>query len=110
MFLYPHWPAPSQIKACTTLRAFGDLKQMSDRLRLQETLALPHEPIWLQQVHGNIIVEATDAHRHQSADASFTNQPTQVCAVMTADCLPLLLCDPNTLQIAAIHAGWRGLA
>jgi len=72
-------------------------------------LALPSEPVWLEQIHSNRVVAAATSHPLQQADASYTDLAGVVCAVMTADCLPLLLCDVDGTQVAAIHAGWRGL-
>ena len=72
-------------------------------------LALPSEPAWLEQIHSNRAVKAVKTASLQQADASYTNESGVVCAVMTADCLPLLVCSMDGTQVAAIHAGWRGL-
>jgi YfiH family protein len=79
----------------------GDLKTL---------LRLPNEPIWITQTHSTIVIEATPENREKNADASFTQEPNCICAVLTADCLPILLCNKEGTQVAAIHAGWRGLA
>ena len=79
-----------------------------NRARLRATL--PAEPVWLKQVHGNIVADADRTVGVPDADAAFARQPGKVCAVMTADCLPLLLCDEAGSVVAAAHAGWRGLA
>ena len=73
---------------------------------------LPSEPVWLHQVHGNVVVDAAAIALNvaPAADASFTDRPGVVCAVMTADCLPVLLCDMRGAVVGAAHAGWRGLA
>lgn len=73
---------------------------------------LPAEPVWLHQVHGNVAIDAAAVGAGQipEADASFTNRPGVVCAVMTADCLPVLLCDRAGSVVGVAHAGWRGLA
>ncbi len=71
---------------------------------------LPRDPVWLNQVHGNRVVEATTIQGVPEADASFTTQPGVVCAIMTADCMPVLMCDRAGKVVAAAHAGWRGLA
>ena len=73
-------------------------------------LDLPAEPVWLEQIHSDRVVKAvTTECTVQQADASYTDQAGVVCAVMTADCLPLLICADDGNEIAAIHAGWRGL-
>lgn len=84
----------------------------TNRHRLQNLLALPAEPIWLRQVHGNRCVEL-DGHEHPDrieADAAWTTHPGVVCAVLTADCLPVALADRNGRAVGVAHAGWRGLA
>ena len=125
----PTWPAPQRVRACTTTRQGGvsrppyDSMNLADhvgddapavhenRRRLAQILRLPAEPVWLNQVHGACTVDAaTVASGLVGADAIYAKGPGQVCAVLTADCLPLLLCDDAGTQIAAVHAGWRGLA
>lgn len=81
---------------------------MRNRALLQEHL--PSEPIWLDQVHGNAVVDAADAVGGTSADAIIASKPGQVCAVQTADCLPVLLADAKGRVVGAAHGGWRGLA
>ncbi|MBC7416160.1 MAG: peptidoglycan editing factor PgeF [Herminiimonas sp.] len=73
---------------------------------------LPAEPVWLRQVHGNVVVDAATVGSTEipQADASFTSRAGVVCAVMTADCLPVLLCDRDGSVVGVAHAGWRGLA
>ncbi len=125
--LQPDWPAPANIKAATTLRKGGfstgqyhslnlamhvgdDVdKVQQNRALIQSSLNLPAEPVWLEQVHGNKVVNAATAGINEQADASYSDRLGVVCAVMTADCLPLLLCDTEGSCIAAVHAGWRGL-
>ncbi len=83
----------------------------------RQELALPSEPIWLEQVHGSRIVIANDVIAQQkvdtnyipSADACIATKPRQVCAVMTADCLPVLIADSQGRAVAAVHCGWRSL-
>lgn len=107
----PDWPAPANIRAMTTTRTiWGEDKttEPAERARLTTMLELPNDPIWLKQTHSTIALPATEATRNQEADASFTSEPNQVCLVVTADCLPLLICDQAGKHIAAIHAGWRG--
>lgn len=127
--LYPDWPAPARVHACTTLRGGGVSRPPFDSLnlaahvgddpaavrenrrRLRAQLSLPGEPHWLEQVHGTEIVELDDgAAATAAADGAVARRPGVVCAVLTADCLPLLLCDRTGHNVAAVHAGWRGLA
>lgn len=79
-----------------------------NRLRLRALL--PSEPVWLNQVHGNAVVDAARVEGIPTADASFTARPGVVCVIQTADCLPVLLCDADAKVVGAAHAGWRGLA
>ncbi|QSX33042.1 peptidoglycan editing factor PgeF [Shewanella avicenniae] len=79
-----------------------------NRALLIEQLSLPAAPQWLTQVHGVDVVEV-DIDANRRADGAFSCQAEQVLAVMTADCLPVLVCDAAGGQIAALHAGWRGL-
>lgn len=111
----PDWPAPAYIHAHTTLRdhwGFADTGYKSERARndLVKALSLPANPVWLNQIHGNKAVEANEQNRDACADAAYTSQKNTVCLVMTADCIPVLVCDKQGSQVAAIHAGWRGLA
>lgn len=80
-----------------------------NRERLCLHLGLPAPPCWLRQVHGRAIVAADPANLGCEADGSIAEGPGSVCAVMTADCLPLLICDQGGTRVAAVHAGWRGL-
>ncbi|MEO6697098.1 MAG: peptidoglycan editing factor PgeF, partial [Gammaproteobacteria bacterium] len=84
-----------------------------NRARLRQALDLPAEPVWLKQVHGSRIVDAVGPNsfgQYAEADGAYTRETGVVCAVLTADCLPLLLCDQSGTHIAAVHVGWRGLA
>ena len=139
-FLFADWPAPANIRALTTLRTGpgvspapfdqfnlglrcgDDLANVQEnRRRLREELALPSEPQWLNQVHG------VEVHRVSSllpasgekvpkadegllADAAITSNAGVVLAILTADCLPVLFCNDDGSEIAAAHAGWRGLS
>ncbi len=96
--LRAEWPAPGNIVAGTTLRggAHEDL--------------LPGEPCWLHQVHGATVVLAGHFDAPPDADASVCRTPGIACVVRTADCLPVLFCATDGREIAAAHAGWRGLA
>ena len=80
-----------------------------NRQRINEMLQLPAEPVWLEQIHSNRLIKAEKGAPLQQADASYTRESGVVCTVLTADCLPLLVCDDDGSQVAAIHAGWRGL-
>lgn len=99
--LIPNWPAPVNIKSLTTLRNTPE-----NYLDI-----LPAAPSWLKQVHGTKVV-CTDnlINTLPEADASIAFKPNTICVVRTADCLPILICDTAGTQVAAIHAGWRGLA
>jgi polyphenol oxidase len=122
--LAPDWDAPARVRAAMTTRVGGvspgpfaslDLgaatgDSAENRRRLRKALALPGEPGWLRQVHGTTVVRLPAAAAAPEADASYTTDPDTVCAVMAADCLPVLLCDDAGTVVAAAHAGWRGLA
>ncbi|GAB1256317.1 peptidoglycan editing factor PgeF [Aurantivibrio plasticivorans] len=134
----PQWPTPANVRAFVTTRTGGSsqnayasnnlalhvgdnpTKVEENRLQLQSTLKLQQQPCWLNQVHGTRLVDATsqcssktpcssDLSIHE-ADGSFIREVGVACAVLTADCLPVLMCDNQGVQVAAIHAGWRGLA
>jgi YfiH family protein len=126
-FLIPDWPVPPSVKTAVTLRSGGGSKALYDsnnlamhvgdsekdvidnRTRLKESLALPSAPCWLDQYHSTEVIDAAAAHGTPRADASVSRQAATVCAVLTADCLPVLLCNRQGNQVAAAHAGWRGL-
>jgi len=128
----PQWPAPANVGAAITMRSGGCSRApfdqsnfalhvqddpehvLANRRNLVESLNLPTEPLWLDQVHGTDIVYASGADLPESsnapqADGSYSDQPGAVCAVLTADCLPVLFCNRAGTQVAAVHAGWRGL-
>lgn len=113
-FIAPDWPAPAGVRALTTTRAWsGDWRDPVQRRQLASEFGLPAEPRWLRQVHGTtVVVDADFAHPvpEPEADASITCQRGAVLAVRTADCLPILLAAGDGRAVAAIHAGWRGLA
>jgi YfiH family protein len=124
----PDWPAPPNVRAYSTTRAGGvsgapfDSLNLSfssgddeecvkqNRARVMTALAIPEPPRWLKQVHGARVVDAELARRRPEADASTSIRPGQVLALMTADCIPVLICDRHGRRVAAAHAGWRGLA
>lgn len=81
-----------------------------NRANLREALKLPREPLWLKQVHGTAVAVAATASAGTTADGAWTDQRGVVLAVLTADCLPVFLCDRLGTKIALVHAGWRGLA
>ncbi|AHF78168.1 hypothetical protein Sant_3171 [Sodalis praecaptivus] len=126
--ILPDWPAPSQVGACSTTRE-GGVSQApwhslnlgdhvgddpdavaENRRRLRALAHLPAAPRYLTQVHGVDVVVLEDAALTSlRGDAVYTRRPGKVCAVMTADCLPVLFCDRAGREVAAAHAGWRGL-
>ena len=81
-----------------------------NREQLRESLSLPTEPIWLKQVHGTRVVRADIASAPPEADGAVTSRGGVVCAILTADCLPVFVCDRSGTEVAVWHAGWRGLA
>jgi YfiH family protein len=125
-WIVPDWPAAARVKALITTRrggvsqgayasmnlgdAVGDdaANVAENRSRLEAIL--PSAPKWLRQVHGKKVVGASEIARPTEADASYTNDTNVVCAIMAADCLPVLLCDRAGSVVAAAHAGWRGLS
>lgn len=131
-FLIPRWDAPSNVAALATLRYggysagpyddgigggglnlalhVGDDEATVLRNRALLRQHLPAEPVWLNQVHGNVVVDAAEAAIGVTADAIIAAAPGQVCAVQTADCLPVLFSDTAGRVVGAAHGGWRGLA
>ncbi|AOU98975.1 hypothetical protein BI364_14340 [Acidihalobacter yilgarnensis] len=128
-WLRPDWPAPIKVQALTTTRVggisegfysglnlgvhVGDTPAVvaENRMRLRIAAGLPSEPIWLSQVHGHDVATlAADSAPGIEADAAVTTNPGIVCAVLTADCLPVLFCDRAGTRVGVAHAGWRGLA
>lgn len=137
MSITPNWPAPTNIHAYTTTRLggistppwnsfnladhVGDAADAvaANRATLKERLNLPAAPCWMHQVHGNTVIhhDSSDGdHRDlipnvtgKCGDATVTKKANQVCAVLTADCLPVLFCDRYGSCVGIAHAGWRGL-
>lgn len=126
-FIIPDWPAPPWIKAATTTRQGGFSAAPFDSLNLGQTvgdnldcvlknqallkksLELTQDPLWLKQIHGTRVISANHTP-DRAADAVVATEPHSVCAVLTADCLPILVCRKTRHCVAAIHAGWKGLA
>lgn len=128
----PEWDAPSNVKAISTTRLGGFSSGVyeslnlglhvgdepaavhQNRRELQVKLGINSEFTWLNQVHGSRIIDVDndpfDCHSSRKADGSTTSEADKVCAIMTADCLPLLLTNTAGSRVAAVHAGWRGLA
>lgn len=126
--IFPDWPQPKDIASCSTTRIGGvslppfdslnlgdhvddDPKAVSEnRRRLVSLAQLPQQPLWLEQVHGTTVLHLDNRTiTSKQADAVYTNRAGQVCAIMTADCLPVLFCHKDGTEVAAAHAGWRGL-
>lgn len=103
----PDWPAPNAVRVLVTTRDFGDLAGDEGRRRLRALL--PADPAWLRQVHGTTVVDL-DKKNSNEGDAAVTRTPGRVCAVLAADCMPVLLADEAGSAVAAAHAGWRGLS
>lgn len=128
-WIVPDWPAPANVCALTTTRTGGvsvgsyatmnlgrsradDATARAENQRRLEAY-LPGKPVWLDQVHGVAVAtltrEATTAKR-PVADAAVTRERGVVCAILSADCLPVLFADPAGTAVGIAHAGWRGLA
>lgn len=124
--ILPDWAAPPGVRALATTRRGGVSRAPWDGFNLAEHVGddaqavaanrallrreLPAEPLWLAQVHGTRCVDAALTAPGAQADASFARRRGVVCAVLTADCLPVLLCDDRATVVGVAHAGWRGLA
>lgn len=131
-FITPQWPLPSSVKAIVTTRQHPNLgaslppynnynlaTHVGDKLshvyqnRASLQKLLPNKPVWLNQTHSRHLIEINQNTLSQAianADGAWTRQKQQICSVLTADCLPLLFCSKGAEVVAAIHAGWRGLA
>lgn len=124
--IIPDWPAPANVRALQTTRQggvslapytslnlgshVGDVPLAVARNRHLLNTLLPSEPVWLEQVHGTVVADADQASCRTVADACIARRGSSVCVVMTADCLPVLLCDKAGSVVGAVHAGWKGLA
>jgi len=125
-WIAPAWPAERRVRALITTRSggvssgkfaslnlstrVGDDLQCVARNRAILKACLPAEPAWVKQVHGTAVIDAARATPDAEADGVVTRDTGPVCAVMTADCLPVLLCDRAGKSVGIAHAGWRGLA
>ncbi|WP_319379834.1 peptidoglycan editing factor PgeF [Thiomicrorhabdus sp.] len=129
----PDWPAPQNVKSVCTTRLGGVSLPPYDSLNLATHVGdapelvlqnrqylindadLPQEPTWLDQQHTDLcihlplVAENALAGSVPVADAAWTGNANQLCTVMTADCLPILLCDLVGSKVVAVHAGWRGV-
>ena len=125
-WIVPDWPAPPAVRSLVTTRAGGTSRGPFAALNLgtrvgddpaavahnREILrrCLPADPLWLQQVHGAAVVDAESAGVLQRADGAVARTRHSVCAVLTADCVPVLLAHRSGEVVGIAHAGWRGLA
>ena len=126
--IVPDWPVPAHVRTCITTRKGGassgpyhdnnlglhvgddPARVEQNRVALCRRLGLTKAPQWLEQIHGIKVVTARADNLVRTADASYTSDNGQACLVMTADCLPILLCDKSGSEVAALHCGWRSLA
>lgn len=125
--LEPEWGAPGNVKAAFTTRVGGNSQRPFDGFNMAHHVGDQQYDYgdnrsslsvydglkdiqWLDQIHGAAVVKAEFGGSNITADASYTAEKGLACAVLTADCLPVLLCNNDGTEIAAVHAGWRGLA
>jgi purine-nucleoside/S-methyl-5'-thioadenosine phosphorylase / adenosine deaminase len=132
LWFTPQWPAPRGVHVVSTLRGEPDgggaskapyrhfnlgshvgddpLAVAENRRILVREAGLPAEPAWLAQVHGVAVADLDRAGALSPADAAFTRESGKVCAILAADCLPIVFATDTGDTVAAAHAGWRGLA
>ena len=129
MWIKPNWPAPTNVAAISTTRVGGvslapfdqlnlglhvddnPLAVEQNRQRVMQSCQLTQTPAWLNQIHSPTVLNLSQPLTETpDADGSFTRVLGLACVVMTADCLPVLLCNSEGTEVAAVHAGWRGLA
>ena len=127
--IIPNWPAPKNVKAFASTRVggfstapyqglnlgahVGDDLSIVEKNRdwLAQEAKMPSAPIWLNQTHSTVVAQVSEPTTQVlDADGVFTSSSQVVCSAMTADCLPVLLTNTQGTQVAAVHAGWRGLA
>ncbi|BBL87904.1 laccase domain protein [Vibrio rotiferianus] len=127
--ILPNWPAPKNVKAFASTRVggfssapyqglnlgahVGDDPSIVEKNRawLAQQANMPSAPIWLNQTHSTVVAQVSaPTTQVLDADGVFTSASNVVCSAMTADCLPVLLTNTQGSQVAAVHAGWRGLA
>jgi len=126
-YITPQWPAPLHVRALTTLRLGGSSQGAYQGLNLAEhvgddcahvtknrylvrsTIGCPSDPKWLEQVHGSQVIQLDDSDVSRVADGSISRSRGVVCAVLSADCVPLFLTDKSGQFVALLHVGWRGL-
>lgn len=128
-WIIPDWPAPATVKALVTTRIGGHSRGAyeglnlgshvgddpetveANRAWLRQQAGLSTDPVWLTQVHSKTCLDLSGVSPADApeADASTTRVPGQVCAILTADCLPVILCSEDGATVGAAHAGWRGL-
>ena len=129
-WLAADWPAPTHIHAGTTIRGnvaeqsnkrpygglnlaqhVGDSTSVvnTNRKTVSAHLELKSEPIWLDQYHSSDIISIDSIPNNLKADGAYTTRKNRVCSVLTADCVPILICDESGSKVAAIHAGWKGI-
>jgi polyphenol oxidase len=132
-YIFPDWPALKNVHAICTTKLHGysegpyasfnlaahvddnPLHVAANRNKLLQELQLPNEPIWLSQTHSNSVLNVDSFWQNPNederiADAAFSNTSNNVLAILTADCLPILITNTTGNCVAAIHCGWRGLA
>lgn len=125
-WIVPDWPAPPRVSALVTTRTGGVSRGSFASFNLGTRVGddpaaveynrallrshLPADPVWLQQMHGTEVVDAESAGALPRADGAVARTRHSVCAVLTADCVPVLLAHHGGAAVAIAHAGWRGLA
>ena len=122
------WDAPDNIGCCYTTRIGGHSKNKfghsnlsydvgdsrvsvkKNREELKKSLDLAYEPVWMKQIHSSYIRKVTETTKDLVSDSCYTSTQGLACAVLSADCLPILVCNSSGSKVGVIHTGWRGLA